>query len=395
MALPSTGYATATITNPSASLTDFTAIVDLSKMPPDWWSAVDTTDATKGRAAIDSGPTEVPADWIAFDSVNETGWVRVKWSGTLSSSGTKKIRIYPPQSGNSSYAASDTYGQHNAYRSNWTSYHTLDADPTGTAPQYLDRTGNNYDANAINDTTRVSGQIVDAAHTDQQDPSFDTGTESGQEGVEVPAGSYEPFTASDSLTLSSWLRVTALTSDSDDFTNEVINWWDANAGDGMAISLGGGDVVSEGIPFVYTSGGNTRSTANSNGTAVNDGNWHHIVAVWDQSAATIAVYIDGELDYSVSSYGDTSSAAASEVQLRVGTGPENVDTIGGDHDEANAFKEALSAAYVGHEYDQINDQGSFWNLAGGTWTWNAVSGSGFQPAWAAHANQHIGLGSAA
>lgn len=119
MALPATTYDTATLVNPSSSLTDFALVVDLSRMSAAWWAAVDTTDGTKGRAAKDSGPTELACDWLDFDSVNETGWLRVKWSGTLASSGTQTLRVYPPQAANASVSASDTYGSNNAYNANY------------------------------------------------------------------------------------------------------------------------------------------------------------------------------------------------------------------------------------------------------------------------------------
>lgn len=79
-----------------------------------------------------------------------------------------------------------------------------------------------------------------------------------------------------------------------------------DAGDNFAMSVGsGGDTATEGTVFVYTSGGNTRSEAT--GTVVSDGNPHFIVATWDQPASVIEVWVDGELQYTVTGYSDTSS----------------------------------------------------------------------------------------
>src|SRR6056297_96504 len=93
-------YATATVTNPSSALTDFTLIIDLSTLPQDWWDAVTSSDGTKGRASKGDGTTELACDWIDFDDTAETGLLRVLWSGTLASTGTQEVRIYPPLSGN-------------------------------------------------------------------------------------------------------------------------------------------------------------------------------------------------------------------------------------------------------------------------------------------------------
>lgn len=86
--IPASNYATATITNPSSSLTDFSLMVDLSRMPANWWSAVNTSDGTKGRAAKNDG-TELATDWINFNNIAHTGWLRVKWAGTLANSGSQ------------------------------------------------------------------------------------------------------------------------------------------------------------------------------------------------------------------------------------------------------------------------------------------------------------------
>ncbi len=123
MSIPNTAYAEATVTNPSSNLTDFTLAIDLSLLPSEWWALVNTTDGTRGRVCKGDGVTELPGDWIDFNSSNQTGVLRTKWSGTLSSSGIQTLRIYPPNTGNTSYSSSDTYGQWNSYDSSWKCYY--------------------------------------------------------------------------------------------------------------------------------------------------------------------------------------------------------------------------------------------------------------------------------
>lgn len=155
MSLPATVYDTATITNPSATLTDFPILVDLSNMSAEWWAAVDTTDGTKGRAAKDDG-TELPCDWIDFDQGAKTGYLRVKWSGIMSDTGTQVLRVYPPTSTNLSVAANAVYGSDNVYDSSTEFYVPI------VGSTYLDRTVNGIDAIAENtDIALIAGQVGD------------------------------------------------------------------------------------------------------------------------------------------------------------------------------------------------------------------------------------------
>jgi len=121
MALPSTTYDTATVLNPSSALTDFTLMVDLSRMSAAWWSAAENTNARRGRAAKDDG-TELACDWIDYDHTGQTGWLRVKWSGTLATTGTQILRVYPPVAANSVQLSNAAFGSDNAYDADWRWY---------------------------------------------------------------------------------------------------------------------------------------------------------------------------------------------------------------------------------------------------------------------------------
>ena len=121
MALPSTTYDTATVLNPSGALTDFTLMVDLSRMSSAWWSFAESTNARRGRAAKDDG-TELACDWIDYDHTGQTGWLRVKWSGTLATTGTQILRVYPPVAANSVQLSNAAFGSDNAYDADWRWY---------------------------------------------------------------------------------------------------------------------------------------------------------------------------------------------------------------------------------------------------------------------------------
>jgi len=120
--LPSEGgYAFVVLPKPSGDLMDFTIKIDLANMPASWWSNVDTSDGTKGRATTSSG-TELAAAWISFDNIGDTGQLCVLWKGTYSSSIDQTIRIYWPRSTMSSMAADATYGSDNAFDAYWAFY---------------------------------------------------------------------------------------------------------------------------------------------------------------------------------------------------------------------------------------------------------------------------------
>ena len=320
MALPATTYDTATLVNPGSSLTDFTLIVDLSRMSAAWWSAVDTTDGTKGRAAKDSGPTELACDWIDFDSVNETGLLRVKWSGTLASSGTQTLRVYPPQAANASVTASDAYGSDNAYDSDWTAYWPLH--------DLNDRTANGYDLTANGGVTvgGATGKIGAATDFDGSDDdltrtnltvalgqSFSLWHEEWQSG--------SPFANTDTA------NVTAV-----GLRTPQIGRWDVR----WEIS----DVSYD----RYKTGGATGDV--------------HIFGT-SSAGGTVTLYING-VSQSTGAVGFGQSGTSGE--LSIGS-TANGNWLGWIN-EVQYHGVERSAAWIEHEYEQTNDQATFW----GTWT---------------------------
>lgn len=84
--------------------------------------------------------------------------------------------------------------------------------------------------------------------------------------------------------------------------------WLAHMGDAAVGSSSDNFVLavdSDENMFVFTAGGNTLGQTTVN---VGDGAYHLAVATWKQPAGIIRVYVDGELQYEVTGYGDTSNA---------------------------------------------------------------------------------------
>ena len=334
MSLPSSTYDTATLVNPGSSLTDFTLIVDLSRMSAAWWAAVDTTDGTKGRAAKDSGPTELACDWIDFDSVNETGLLRVKWSGTLATSGTQTLRIYPPVAANASVSASDTYGSDNAYDSDWAAYWPLATDAN-------DRTANGYDLTAQGGVTvgGVAGKL--GAATD-----FDGSNDRLEDTSATPVDGY-PCT--------------------------YMCWFNSDA-------LGGIPMVSD---DTGTNGSIYRRFFNSNfpqaqerdGTTLGEGRTFAV------TVSTGTWYMQtGQFISDVSRYGWTNKTKSSQNttdadstgcdRFAIGGAIWNGGYFNGKLQHSQIHSAARADDWVKYEYDQVDDQATFW----GTWTNTPVAG---------------------
>ena len=338
MALPSSTYDTATLVNPTSSLTDFTLIVDLSRMSAAWWASVDTTDGTKGRAAKDSGPTELACDWIDFDNVAETGLLRVKWSGTLATTGTQTLRIYPPQAANASVAANATYGSDNAYDSDWAGYWPLHDE--------FDRTANGYDLTAQGGVTAggVAGKIGAATDFDGTDDWFErTGT--------VP-------NTGPGKTLMAWVKY-----DTRNYVSRILEIQDSSTSSYQQLL----HVLDLHRANEYD--GTTQASSTSF-AILSNGVWYHQAA---QFITTTSRYSwrdgvrAGEGTISCDSTGDGTAD-------RLGIGSSS--TGGGTHMDAQiqhvqAHSVSRADEWIEYEYDQTNDQATFW----GTWTNVPVAGT--------------------
>jgi hypothetical protein len=335
MALPSTTYDTATLVNPGSSLTDFTLIVDLSRMSAAWWAAVDTSDGTKGRAAKDSGPTELACDWIDFDDSAETGLLRVKWSGTLATSGTQTLRIYPPVAANASVSASDTYGSDNAYDSDWAGYWPLHDE--------FDRTANGYDLTANGGVTvgGATGKLGAATDFDGSNDNLKNTT-----AAPVPMDS--------AYTMMAWVEP-----DANSPVRIIMQQYE----------VGGADYNQMALSFTYFrhrdyDGSTTAESINLSST-VSVNTW--TFTAFERASAT-----------SRRAWYNKNRAAANTTNVS----PVDVDAIviGEAGTGGNAFDGAINhaqihsvdrpVAWIEYEHDQVDDQATFW----GTWTNTPVAG---------------------
>jgi len=331
-ALPSSGYATASVPAPDGDLTDFTIVLDLSDMPNDWWTAVDTSDGAKGRAAKDGDETELATNWIEFDDTAETGFVRVKWSGTMSLAGGQTIRIYPPQAANSSYLPSATFGSENAYDADW-----VGAWPSGGGS---DQTANANGASAVGGVTfgGATGKVGSGTDYDGVD---DQATVTDNASLDVAAAGTAVVWCESALT-NTWEGVLSR------YSNATIQGYRLNrrgASDDMSVQVGDGT-----------------SNFEARGGAIS-GTLKHFVGTW--SGTNIEIF-----ENSVSVAANAVSITPLDVSqdLQIGFSDATNGTFwDGIIDEIQLHSAVRSDDWIEHEYSVTNDPTTEW----GTWTWNA------------------------
>jgi len=337
MALPATTYDTAIATNPTSALTDFSLLIDLSRMTTAWWAVVDTSDGTKGRAAKDSDETEFATDWIDFDDIGETGWLRVKWSGTLASSGTQTIRIYPPLAANSSNVASATYGSDNAYSSDFIIHYP---DAGGT-----DRTSN------ANDAVLFNGGIVAGAAIGKTGAGTDF--DGSNDWINIP----KVFSGLTAATLMVWINV-------DTAGDSGILWIGTHAANqpwGMWRDENGS---SDRLALLITDTGGQYSGVKygTNGSLTNTGTWYHVCCRFDAGAGSgpeMNLYVDGSLETSVNVAGLTEIAVTSTIHS-LGGGVTASKLFDGKMCEFFIADAVVATDAINLEYQQGNSQSTFW-----------------------------------
>lgn len=340
MALPSSGYALATPQNPSTSLTDFSFIIDLSLLPQSWWNDVNTTDPTRGRAAKNDGSTELAVDWITFDNVAKTGLARILFTGSKSSTIAEPIRIYPPNTRNTAYAATDTYGQYNAYDSGWLAYYPLEEDPTG---------GSIYDRTTNQNTLTISGTV----------DSGDSIT--GQIGQALAFDGV--FEASATIT-------TGIT----DFPITIIS--NMNSGSVESCIIGIGNSLDNSDMLVLRKGSGYARLVNYVGSfqtviqsdsVLTDNVWGFVSGVYDETAG-YRLNVNGVEKTSSAVFGFPSSITSISLGKYAGT---NTVRRVGSLDDVSFHSVNRHTDYLNYEYSQTSDNSTFW----GTPTWESGGAS--------------------
>ena len=151
----------------------------------------------------------------------------------------------------------------------------------------------------------------------------------------VDATSNASFDLTTGITLEGWIKTTS-TSEQYIMDKDGSYW--------LSVSTPGA-VGKAGIWLLGVSSDWTLSSR-----TVNDGNWHHVAASWDNTSNTISIYIDGTLDFSTSKGGTiTASGNSVEIGRRTTYGYFN-----GTMDELRIWNIARTESEIASNKNNIN-----------------------------------------
>jgi hypothetical protein len=359
MTLPTTAYDTAIFDSIPNSGTElgFTLLVDLANMSETFDTNWDDSDGTKGRAARHSNGEEFATDWIDVDDTAKTGTLRIFVPGAMSAGFT--VRVYPPNSANSSYAASDPYGSENAYDEHTEMYLPLVEDPSGSAPQAIDRTSNNNDGTSAG--TMLTGDLVAGQVGNAWD--FD-----GTDDVCNIPDSAELRPGAGGFTWSCWFNHTNVAADEPIMHKAQLSGVYDIAGISVGTLDSGGNLsATKKISALIRDDGSDRYYFNTDADVI-DGNTHHLAFMRDGTGAYI--YIDG-VSVATTAVSDLGTGHQSPVdnteQFTIARQNTGSTFFAGWIDDVRIDSKERSADWIKQEYDQANDNGAFWNIGTGTW----------------------------
>lgn len=365
MALPNTGFAFGTIPAPVTALFDFIVTVDLSLMPASWWAAVDTSDATKGRASKHSEEYELAVKWVAFDDTAETGFAYIRWTGALPSNVNSLIRIYPPKAANTSYAASDPYGANSIGNSYLKAFYGFDQDPSGSAPQLTDYSGNGNHGTSSGSMTSgdlVAGKTGSCLDFDGTDDEITTGS------LQASLFGLAEFSCS------CLIRATAYGTLGKNYINVIFGDDASGNGGTFQLRLGtdGTDVNKNKLHAQgITSGVGVSSVRNSisGTTAIALNAWYH-VGFRRQQNGTFRLYVNGTTEANLTATNLPSGPSGTGV-LKIGEDDNRGRNWQGQLDDLKFYSAILPDAWYATESAMLLDQATFWNSS---WTWVAATG---------------------
>lgn len=143
-------------TSVASTLTNFPVYVSLATMPAAFWTHVQA-DGGDIRVTQSDGSTRCPVDLVKIDTGAETGELHFL-APTVSSASDTTYRIYYGHGALTQPAVGDAYGR-NAVWADYLVVLHMNEDPSGSAPQMVDSTGNGHDGTS--DGSMTAGDLID------------------------------------------------------------------------------------------------------------------------------------------------------------------------------------------------------------------------------------------
>jgi len=325
----------------NGDLTDFPVYVDTDDFNSGFYTNANG-DCADVRVTKFDGTTEVPREIVFCDGTN--GEFHFKATGTLSASSDTDYYIYYGNAAASDYATSATYGAENVWSAFDAIYH-MQEDPSGSAPQMIDSTGNGYDGTSAGTMTTgdlITGQLGKALDFDGTNDSIGIGT--------TPH-----FSNTTAFTLSCWASPTATYN--------------------MLIAKGTNSVPYEGVAFFTQSGRIKLSLVPSTGvggqitragtlTTSGSGSLHHFVGTYagDNAASSLHVYTDGAND-DASAFGTWSGSQVTTRQLKIGERDGGLRTNGEIDEVRITVGSVLTSTWISTEYNNQSSPSTFYTMS--------------------------------
>ena len=264
-----------------------------------------------------------------------TAWARVP---VLSASANTSIFMYYGNSGATSNPSSSS-----TWTSNYEGVWHMNNDPSSSS--LIDYSGNGVDGTSFGNMTSsdlVTGKLGNAIDFDGSNDYFALANKFYTNSGEIPQ-----------LTVSAWINTTY--SNSSMSSNWSILDFDRSEYYNMFIHGDGR------LGFATRAGGINDSYAGSTGD-LNDGNWHHVVGVFNGTSKLL--YIDGSLALTVSNpHGGASLGTGANRFGFIGDGSEATSFNGnrnnryydGMYDEIRFTNNSLSSDWIATEYNNQNN----------------------------------------
>ncbi len=315
------------------NLTNYPVYVDLDDLPAAFFTNV-KSDGGDIRVTTSDETTEVAREVVAINTGGTTGQLHFK-APSLSSTSNTDFYIYYGNSGASEPANDATYGRNNVWSDYGGVWH-MEEDPSGTAPQMTDSTGNGNDGTSAGTMTSgdsIASKITNGLDFDGSDDYISVDNDATLNGS--------------AITVQCWFQATSFAA-----VRNLVTKHDTTADQGFALvanttprlRLQASDNAS-GWPAVTVTGSNALST----------GTDYMVHATIDGTSTDI--YLNGSNDQTGAGISFSAATVAANFARDVNSGG---NLLLGVLDEVRIRTAVLSANWITTEFNNQNAAGSFY-----------------------------------
>lgn len=324
----------------SANLTNFPALISGANLSDVVYAGLQSAGQDLRITTDSAGVNEVPFEIVSIDTTAKTCeiWAKIP---TLSYTANTSLYIWYGNANVVAYDASAPFGSQNVWSEYKTTWHLQEA--SGTR---YDSTANAFNLADENTVTSSTGQIGTSA----------TFARANSEYLSLSNPTLNPATSG--LTLSGWFKFSGGTEG-----NFIHRQDDNNNHDPvMYVTINSTGTVS----FIVRGNSNTGGLVNitSSTNTFDDGNWHYFYAVFNDSADTAFLRVDGSSEATGTSF-NTTNINFSSANLSVGRAAQNwisnfTRYYDGELDEIRIFFGAKTTDWGDTEYANQNAPSTFW-----------------------------------